>query len=457
MPRSYLYASLFLLLCACGDSNETPPDETPAKGACPRLEADAIFGGTGFDNANSLAAAKDGSRFATVGFLENSADLGGGVDGTGGGQRDGFIVVSDASGAYLHDVVYSGMGEVDVADAAFTEDGGLVAVGTFQADITLDKAYTTAGDLDCFVLKLDAKGALVWSRVFGGTGREFARSVVVLPNSGNVVVVGSYGPEVDFGGGPRMSAPSGGIYVLALDSKGAYLWDKTNGGDGPIRGGGLGVDASGNLVMSAIFSDTVDVGGGPRTSAGFDDGILWSLSPDGQWRWDYVAGGSSVDSFWAVDVAPDGAVYTVLEAGETAKLAPDVDVEMGDHLVALSADGKHLWNKKIDATEFLVAPALAATPEGPVVGGYSTGRFLVPDPPLDGLGNNDAFLAAFSPTGELRYGCLYGGAGPDQASEVVVVGKKIAVAGAFEGATDLGSGIRMGKGKRDGFLAIYAQ
>ena len=41
-----------------------------------------------------------------------------------------------------------------------------------------------AGLYDVWMLKLDADGALLWERTFGGAGNEWARAVVEMPDGG---------------------------------------------------------------------------------------------------------------------------------------------------------------------------------------------------------------------------------------------------------------------------------
>jgi hypothetical protein len=57
---------------------------------------------------------------------------------------------------------------------------------------------------DAFVAKLDPAGALVWSRVFEGDGRQEIEGLSV-DSCGNVLVTGQFTGSIDLGDGERSS------------------------------------------------------------------------------------------------------------------------------------------------------------------------------------------------------------------------------------------------------------
>src|SRR6266511_2675296 len=72
-----------------------------------------------------------------------------------------------------------GTGIDDAYSIIQTTDGGYVAAG-----------YTTsfgAGNYDMYIVKLDGFGTLQWTRTIGGTGNEYAHSIVQTTDGGYVV------------------------------------------------------------------------------------------------------------------------------------------------------------------------------------------------------------------------------------------------------------------------------
>ena len=94
--------------------------------------------------------------------------------------------------------------------------------------------------------------------------RRYANGVAV-DSSGNVVVVGSFLGNVDFGGVILQSASSSPDIFLAKYSAatGQLVWARGFGSTGVDAGNGVAVDGNGNIIMTGLFRGTVDFGGGP--------------------------------------------------------------------------------------------------------------------------------------------------------------------------------------------------
>jgi hypothetical protein len=132
----------------------------------------------------------------------------------------------------------------------------------------------TAAELAAVVARLETlerEFAHLWSRGFGSTSFDQSLGVAV-DASGNVVVTGVFRDTVDFGGGPLTSAGIGDVFVAKYSaSDGSHLWSRGFGSTSSAAGLGVAVDANGDVVVTGVFSDTVDFGGGPLTSAGIGD------------------------------------------------------------------------------------------------------------------------------------------------------------------------------------------
>jgi hypothetical protein len=103
---------------------------------------------------------------------------------------------------------------------------------------------------------------------------------VAVDANGDVVVTGVFFDTVDFGGGPLTSAGNGDIFVAKYSaSDGSHLWSRRFGGTSFEEGSGVAVDANGDVVVTGRFHGTVDFGGGPLTSAGIADIFLLRLRP----------------------------------------------------------------------------------------------------------------------------------------------------------------------------------
>ena len=106
--------------------------------------------------------------------------------------------------------------------------GNIYTSGYFYSTIDVDPGagtlnFTSAGNNDANVVKLDSSGNLAWARQFGGTGIDAGFSVAV-DGSGNVYLTGHFSDTVDFDpGGGTLNLTSAGntdVYVVKLDSSG---------------------------------------------------------------------------------------------------------------------------------------------------------------------------------------------------------------------------------------------
>lgn len=140
----------------------------------------------------------------------------------------------------------------------------------------------TAGARDMFVAKLDAAGDHVWSQTFGDGADQLPgvvpQAAVVVDGNDNIVIAGSTMGTVDFGG---CALPASGedVFVLGLDAAGVHLFSRMFGDASVEQPTDLAVKSSGEIVVVGIFEDDIDFGGGAHTSAGGYDIFVTRLSP----------------------------------------------------------------------------------------------------------------------------------------------------------------------------------
>jgi hypothetical protein len=157
--------------------------------------------------------------------------------------------------------------------------GNVLVTGQFQGTVDFGGGPLTSVGIDIFVAKYAGPdGAHLWSRRFANTAADAGFSVVVDP-SGNVMVTGQFNGMVDFGGGPLTSAGYDIFVAKCAGTDGAHIWSRRFGGTAADVGTSIVVDPGGNVLVTGSYQDTVDFGGGPLTSAGFNDILLLKLRP----------------------------------------------------------------------------------------------------------------------------------------------------------------------------------
>ena len=153
-------------------------------------------------------------------------------------------------------------------EVAVGGSGNVIVTGTFSNTADFGGGpLVSAGGYDIFVAKYDASGTHQWSQRFGGTSWDQGYGVAA-DASGNVIVTGYFYNTVDFGGGDLVSAGVRDIFVAKFNASGTHQWSQGFGGTGNDYGFGVAADASGNTIVTGAFSNIVDFGGGDLVSAG---------------------------------------------------------------------------------------------------------------------------------------------------------------------------------------------
>jgi hypothetical protein len=273
----------------------------------------ATLGGSS-DDQFSTTALGAGSTIYGAGWFDGTATFNG-SSYVSAGSDDILLARFDTyTGAVDLTKQFGGTGADDPDGAAPRADGGLVLTGSFGTTIDFGGAtstMTSAGGLDVFVVALDDTGAGEWARSFGGSGDDYYTKVVT-DSLGNVYVTGVYQDTVTFGTNTFTSNGGNDIFVVKLDgSTGAVLWSIAYGGTGDDRPGGIDVDASGRVVVSAWVTGLAG-----QDSLGGADGLVSELSgSDGSVNWQKFISTPGDDRGGAVLYGVSGDIYCIMGLG----------------------------------------------------------------------------------------------------------------------------------------------
>ncbi|MCP4133232.1 MAG: hypothetical protein GY754_19850 [bacterium] len=159
------------------------------------------YGGSEWDFAYSIDRTIDG------GYI-----VAGGTESYGAGDTDAWVIKLTADGTEEWSKTYGGTGGDYLYSIRQTPDGGYIGTGIFSG---------SAG-YDCWIVKLDAAGNEEWSKTYGGSGIDGGRSIEPTIDGGYIasgyVTVEATGTQK--------------IWVLKLDASGNDVWSKLLGGEG---------------------------------------------------------------------------------------------------------------------------------------------------------------------------------------------------------------------------------
>ncbi len=100
------------------------------------------------------------------------------------------------------------------------DDTGASTINVGGADLPAASAGETG-----FLARIDATGAVVWSRSFAGTGYSTVNALALAPD-GSIVVLGTIGDSIDLGDGAVDGGDDGMGFILALTGDGTFGWSR---------------------------------------------------------------------------------------------------------------------------------------------------------------------------------------------------------------------------------------
>jgi len=226
------------------------------------------FGGKGDDWGEAVVQTSDS------GFL-----IVGGTKSFGSGGTDVWLIRTNSSGDTLWTRTFGGKGDDWAEEVAQTADGEFIIPGWTNS--------TPNGDFDALLIKYNASGNIVWSRTYGGSRNDAAKSVQPTGDGGFLVA----GLTMSFGAG------SSDVWIIRTNQSGDTLWTRTFGGTG--------------FDMAFCVSQTFDKGFavvGRVQPSNQDYGNLWILRFNslGDTLWTRTYGGKGYDLGTFVQQASDG-------------------------------------------------------------------------------------------------------------------------------------------------------
>jgi hypothetical protein len=224
------------------------------------------FGDTADDVGRSVAVDTAGNVFL-AGLANGAADFGGGaLPGTGS-----FLAKLDPSGTHVWSKRFGDALDQVPWGIAADSSGDVLVTGYFTDTVDFGGGpVQSAGGQDAFLTNLTGSGAYKSSKRFGDASDQSGKGVAV-DASGNVVVVGFFDGQADFGGGPVQSAGGQDVFLFKLDADGIHQWSHRFGDSGGQYGTSVAVDAQKNAIITGYFNGSIDFGGGALVSAGASD------------------------------------------------------------------------------------------------------------------------------------------------------------------------------------------
>jgi hypothetical protein len=231
--------------------------------------------GTGTDHGMALASAPNGDVFV-CGFFKESIDFGTFMTSAGG--EDIYVVRLDANGNELWSKRFGDGADQRCTSLSLDADGQLWFAGSFGGDVNFGGGDISAADIDPFVVQLDTDGTFLSAMTWQGIDDQEV-SAIVHDSAGNLVLSGVMRGGIDFGGGLLTSASVEDTFLLKLDATATHLWSRRYGDLDAQVPFGLATFADGDIALGVQFNDAIDFGGGILVNEGARDVAITRIGP----------------------------------------------------------------------------------------------------------------------------------------------------------------------------------
>jgi hypothetical protein len=277
----------------------------------------------------------------------------------------------------------SGQGGVNnkwdyATSVSLTADGGYIVTGYTDG--------TSLGMDDIYLVRLNSSGDTLWTKVYGGTNKEYGRCVIQTADGGFAVCgeTQSYGMFKN------------DVFLLKTDSSGTLLWAKTYGGNDEDYGYSLKQTADGGYI---IAGKTKSFG----NAAGYEDIYIIKTDASGTLQWTKTYGGTSDDAAFSVSLTTDGGYIVTGEEGSS---------EYGILLMKLNASGDTSWVKTIRGNYggYGGYDVKQTADGGYVITGYAT---------TPGFGSYDMFIVKTNTNGNVSWAKGFGSSSLDESRSVI--------------------------------------
>jgi hypothetical protein len=265
------------------------------------IEWNLTYGGPLDDTFTDMIKTKDGGLV----LLGNTLSF-------GAGNYDSFLMKVNASGTILWNQTYGGIGSDQAIALWQTGDGGYALVGSTNSSGT--------GNFDCWLVKTDPTGNILWNKTYGGTGNDYGAMVVQANDAGCAIA----------GRTAVLGSTANDAWLIKTDSTGTMLWNKTYGGTANDQANAIVLTSDGGY---ALF--------GPTSSfaVGGQDAWLFKTDANGNMIWNKTYGGTGNEFCLYLLQTSDGGYAFCGSENSFGSGGTDV------WLVKTDATGNMLWQK----------------------------------------------------------------------------------------------------------------
>lgn len=298
------------------------------------------------------------------------------------GDLDYWVWKMDEKGELDWQKSFGGTGQDLLRCVVLTYEGGFLLAGSSESNQGLDKKENSNGESDFWIIKLNAKGGEEWQKTIGGSGQD-ELTALVKTKDGGFLIGGSSNSEKS---GDKSDDSYGGMdyWVIKLDAKGELIWQKTLGGNYNDELRSIALSEDGGYIIGGS-SNSADNGTKTQKNIGKSDYWVVKLDKDGNEQWQKTIGGSGDDQLCVVYTSQDGnyllAGNSISESGNDKRSSNESGTDFW--VLKLDKEATILWQETYNIAKVDVLTSLIENDDKTVLlGGYAQGEKVKRKTPL---------------------------------------------------------------------------
>jgi hypothetical protein len=251
---------------------------------------------------------------------------------SGDGREDFYLLGVNKKGDLKFSRTYSGSGNGQAKSIEISGDGGYIMAGTLYSADKISRP-------SMYVIKTDAEGNCVWARTIGGARADNANCIIKAIDSGYVIT----GDTTSYGSGMQ------DIVLIKIDSRGNTIWMRTFGGKNPDYG---------SMVVQTADNGYAIIGSTSSFGAGNLDCYLIKTDSRGNSVWSKTYGGQGVDQGVSIITTADKG-YIIGGTSESFSYGSSDLL-----LLKVDASGNTLWTKHFGGKADDYLGGITLSPDG---------------------------------------------------------------------------------------------
>ncbi|MFC2131687.1 SBBP repeat-containing protein [Bacteroidota bacterium] len=280
----------------------------------PRVVFSTYFGGNGYDCSYGLAV--DSKDFIYICGYTGSSDLpttDNAIQKSKSGGHDAFVAKFTQEGQPVWITYYGGSGTDVALDMVCDSEDNIIICGKTNSTNLPEVQDSFKGESDCFLLKMDEDGNLIWAKYFGGERFESAEGIASTSENGFVITGYTISKDLPVSddafqnelklrwdhGDTDSGDPD--AFLTKFDKDGNMVYSTYYGGKGDVVSHAVAVDNEDNIAFTGYIFECGDfpvtADAFQKDTAGAEDCFIVKFSSSGEREWATLMGGQNKEKF----------------------------------------------------------------------------------------------------------------------------------------------------------------